>query len=120
MAKSDSNDVFERYETGKHRRYALLFTVNGGAFAIVSLLVQALTKDGELPALDQIAGQLTLRHLAVGMAIFTIVMAVDIWFFGQKMRKQDKELFAPIGKLVLISISALIVVGWLMAAAKPG
>lgn len=30
--------VFSDYEQGKHRRYSLLFSVNGGAFAITQLL----------------------------------------------------------------------------------
>jgi len=28
--------LFELYENGKHRRYSLLFSINGGAFAIAN------------------------------------------------------------------------------------
>ena len=31
-------DALELYENGKHRRYSLLFSVNGGAFAIAKIL----------------------------------------------------------------------------------
>jgi hypothetical protein len=31
-------DIFRAYEEGKHRRYNLLFAVNGGAFAVAKLL----------------------------------------------------------------------------------
>jgi hypothetical protein len=34
----NQSDVNKAYEDGKHRRYGLLFAVNGGAFAIARLL----------------------------------------------------------------------------------
>ena len=33
-------ELFDTYEVGKHRRYSLLFAVNGGAFAVAKLLGQ--------------------------------------------------------------------------------
>ena len=72
-------DAIEIYENGKHRRYALLFAVNGGAFAVARLLA------GQ-PA-D--VGGLTQGMLSAGMAAFTIVMAYDIWQFGLRMRAEN-------------------------------
>ena len=34
------SENFKSYEEGKHRRYNLLFAVNGGAFAIAKVLVE--------------------------------------------------------------------------------
>src|SRR5436309_326632 len=79
-------DVLEAHRTytdGKMRRYNLLFSVNGGAFAIAKLI-----REGNTGGLD-------LERLALGMMLFSAVMAVDIWFFGQMMRN---ELFG--GRLV--------------------
>jgi hypothetical protein len=36
---------FREYEDGKHRRYILLFAVNGGAFAIANLFSLDKTQD---------------------------------------------------------------------------
>jgi hypothetical protein len=33
-------DSFKYYEDGKHRRYSLLFAVNGGAFAIAKVFAE--------------------------------------------------------------------------------
>jgi hypothetical protein len=100
---------FKIYEDGKHRRYQLLFTVNGGAFAIAKLLV-----DRDPP---YVLGGLTLTQLAIGMFLFTLVMCLDIFLFGRKMRKTYlSDAFAWQGKLVLILIAAIICVGWSLVA----
>jgi hypothetical protein len=39
VSRLERKDILELYEQGKHRRCALLFSVNGGAFAIGKLLV---------------------------------------------------------------------------------
>jgi len=36
--------LFELYENGKHRRYSLLFSINGGAFAIAKFLTEDCAK----------------------------------------------------------------------------
>jgi hypothetical protein len=111
--------AFTTYETGKQRRYALLFSVNGAAFTIAKLLV------GPKPEL--ILGGLSLTHLAIGMVAFTLLMSADIYLFGQHMRstipdaegseRSDYvEVFGPIGKAVLASIGLLLCAGWLLAA----
>jgi hypothetical protein len=71
-AASDLFDdrLLKSYEDGKHRRYTLLFAVNGGAFAVAKLL-------GEEGAAG--VGKLTMDHLAVGMLLFTTVMSLDIF-----------------------------------------
>ena len=94
-------EIFKAYEDGKHRRYTLLFTVNGGAFAIAN---QDKTGSG------LVLGHLSLWQLSLGMALFTIVMILDIFMFGENMRKKIKELFRWQGKLV--SIGLLICAGW--------
>ena len=72
-------DSFKSYEDGKHRRYSLLFAVNGGAFAIAKVLAE------KNPG--AVLGNLSLHHLSVGMILFTIVLVMDIFMFGEKMRK---------------------------------
>jgi hypothetical protein len=103
------NDAYNLYESGKKRRYELLFAVNGGAFAIAQLLAKP---DGK----ERILGQLTLTHLAIGMFLFTIIMCFDIFMFGENMRTRylAGEVFGRPGKIVLIAIGVLICLGWLL------
>ncbi len=102
-------DKLSLYEDGKHRRYSLLFAVNGGAFAVAKLLVGSEGK----PA--TVLGHLTLPELCWGMILFTVIMVTDIYAFGDKMKKHfSHELFGPIGKLVLILIGLLICSGWFL------
>jgi hypothetical protein len=112
--------LFKAYEDGKHRRYNLLFAVNGGAFAVAKLLGEKGTA---------VAGNLSISHLAVGMILFTGVMSFDILTFGLKMRAEWKKLvpelqkvsiwnglFALPGWIVLAAIWFLISIGWLLVA----
>lgn len=103
---------FKEYEEGKHRRYSLLFAVNGGAFALAKLFAE--------PRAATILGNLTLQHLAVGMVVFSIVMGIDLFAFGMKMRKYVADAFQPIGMIVLILIVFLISTGWMLAAFRIG
>jgi membrane protein implicated in regulation of membrane protease activity len=127
-------DVFKAYEEGKHRRYNLLFAVNGGAFAVAQLFFETAdsavldrevlvhTFLGDLTARNtSLLGNLQLWQLSLGMALFTIVMILDIFIFGERMRKESErekgpELFGRQGKLVLISIGLLIVTGWTLVS----
>jgi hypothetical protein len=110
-------NVREAYEQGKHRRYSLLFAVNGGAFAVARLFT-------EPKKIGPIIGYLTLWQISLGLALFTIVMVLDIFMFGQNMRKvqemRDKRpalgLFGWQGKLVLILIGGLLVTGWTLVS----
>lgn len=110
---------FDAYEHGKHRRYKLLFAVNGGAFAVAKLLSD--------PEACEVLGGLSLWQLSVGMILFTILMVMDIFFFGQNMRStlprdaaepngMTVEVFGAAGKAVLILIGILICAGWFLAA----
>lgn len=100
-------ESFSAYEDGKHRRYQLLFAVNGGAFAVAKLFASQET--------SRILGSLTLRQLSIGMILFTVVMTVDIFMFGTKMRKKYlPDDFGWQGKAVLILIGLIICVGWLL------
>lgn len=88
----DTNkDVLDRlgaYIDGKMKRYNLLFAVNGGAYAIARL--------------NPLPGALTVSAIADGAIIFTAVMAVDIWLWGQTMRDQfvGSIAFTPPGKAI--------------------
>ena len=101
-------EAFELYESGKHRRYGLLFSVNGGAFAIAQLL----TDKSKQIAL----GDLGLSELSLGMMAFTAVMTGDIFAFGSKMRKNYLHgAFDWRGKLVLLLLGFLLIFGWYLA-----
>lgn len=107
--------LFEAYENGKHRRYNLLFAVNGGAFAVAKLL-------GEKGAV----GLLTPLALALGMIAFTAIMTFDIAVFGWKMREKEQPdktkrkpregMFALPGWIVLGAIWLLLTAGWVLVA----
>jgi hypothetical protein len=131
------------YIDGKMRRYSLLFTVNGGAFAIAKLL-------GEQQA-GKVLGDLSLRAVAIGAIVFTCLMWLDIYLFGQMMRskffggdkgdeggiieemkrflrtdmsEEDNPLdepivFGPQGKFVLGALCMLLILGWSLAAFGP-
>lgn len=108
-------DVFKFYEDGKGRRYTLLFAVNGGALAIV----KAIGDTGAKAA----AGQ-GLGLASFGMILFVLILAFDIWTFGQRMRAEALKFgiegaplpFGPIGKAVLVLNALLLVLLWLVAA----
>src|SRR5215471_5175939 len=112
-------DAFALYEEGKHRRYGLLFSVNGGAFAVAKLLTGVTGETGKTaPAAPAVLGDLSLSQLAPGMILFTVVMTGDIYAFGDKMRKKDnfgEGMFGVPGKIVLISLGALLCAGWFLA-----
>jgi hypothetical protein len=109
-------DKMSLYEDGKHRRYSLLFAVNGGAFAVAKILVGSECKP------PVVLGRLTLPELSWGMILFTVFMVVDIYAFGDKMRKQKEfslDVFKEIGKVVLISIGLIICGGWVLVGGLP-
>jgi hypothetical protein len=98
-------DALELYENGKHRRYGLLFSVNGGAFAIAKIL------GGQ----GNVLGGLSLKELSIGMVLFTVVMVWDIFEFGRRSRKEPvRNVFGGAGKAVLLLLGALICTGWLL------
>jgi hypothetical protein len=107
--KPNIPDIFTAYEEGKHRRYSLLFAVNGGAFAVAKLFADP-------PEQSVVLGNLRLWQLSLGMTLFTIVMVSDIFMFGQNMRKEMPELFGWQGKLVLTLLGLLISVGWTLVS----
>lgn len=104
-------EAFDLYEDGKHRRYSLLFSVHGGAFAIVKFL----TADSQNSSV--VLGGLSLLHLSLGMALFTLIMIWDIWGFGEKIRTSYlSDAFGAKGKAVLLSLGLLLCLGWLLVA----
>lgn len=108
------NEALEYYENGKHRRYSLMFAVNGGAFAVAKLLA------GQAGNAAVVMGGLTLLQLAVGMALFTALMVVDIYAFGEKVRTAYlDDAFGKAGKRVLLLLGLLQCVGWLLVGLPP-
>jgi uncharacterized membrane protein YbhN (UPF0104 family) len=107
-------DAYSHYEAGKKRRYELLFSINGGAFAIAKLLVDPKNT-------KQVLGNLTLTHLAIGMILFTIVMVWDICGFGWGMRSAylKNRVFRWQGITVLCLLGSLIIGGWLLVMLGP-
>jgi predicted membrane protein len=103
-------DVYTLYESGKGRRYGLLFSVNGGAFAILSFLIKDACND-------------TLMHcsmvavaVAIGMVLFTWIMWRDINEFGTKMgelaQAHGEKLYEKTGKFVLRALALLLTFAW--------
>jgi Ca2+/Na+ antiporter len=130
-------EISKAYEEGKHRRYNLLFAVNGGAFAVAKLLsptsgetssvvehpkpvrlwqLSQLFTNPEKISTPVVLGNLNLGLLSLGMTLFTIVMVLDIFVFGQKMHYKEKDLFEWQGKIVLILIGFLVSAGWTLVS----
>ena len=108
---NDRLQALDTYIEGKMKRYSLLFSVNGGAFAIAKILSE--------PNSTRILGGLTLQELAIGAVLFTILMGIDIFLWGQMMRTKffDGELvFKWAGKSILILLCILLILAWLIAA----
>jgi len=108
---NDRLQALDTYIEGKMKRYSLLFSVNGGAFAIAKILNE--------PNSTRILGGLTLQELAIGAVLFTILMGIDIFLWGQMMRTKffDGELvFKWAGKSILILLCILLILAWLIAA----
>ena len=112
-------DAFKLYEDGKHRRYELLFAVNGGALAIAKLFSE------ENAA--RFLGNLSLGAVAYGLAAFTLLIGTDMMVFGQRMRravgdhklKWTDGMFSVWGKAVLTLVCVLIIAGWLLVVHGP-
>jgi hypothetical protein len=101
------------YIDGKMKRYSLMFAVNGGAFAVAKLMTEA-DKAGNTILL----GNLRLWHLALGAILFTVLLVIDIYLWGQMMKKKflgDLAFNGP-GKLILVFLGVLLVSAWLLVA----
>jgi hypothetical protein len=101
------------YIEGKMRRYSLMFSVNGGAFAIAKLFAQGNT---------QILGGLSLRPLAIGAIFFTLLVWRDIYLFGDMMKREffgGHLVFQPPGIRILHALCSLVIIGWLVVAFWP-
>ena len=70
-------------------------------------------KDGQ----TILPGNLRLWHLALGAIIFTILMVVDIYLWGQIMKKKflGNMVFNVPGKLILF-LGVLLISAWLLVA----
>ena len=115
MLKNDAEVLsgLGTYIDGKMKRYSLMFAVNGGAFAVAKLMAET-SKAGDTILL----GHLRLWHLALGAIVFTALMVVDIFLWGQMMKRKflgDLAFNVP-GKLILIFLGVLLVFAWLLVA----
>jgi hypothetical protein len=108
--RSTTQGPLRLYEDGKHRRYTLLFSVNGGAFAVAKLF-----SDQDAAT---VLGHLTILQMSIGMILFTAVMVVDIFKFGMKMRgyRDEDDVFERWGQAVLLLIGLLICAGWALVS----
>jgi hypothetical protein len=92
------------YLQGMMQRYSLLFSVNGGAFAIVQF-----SNGLSMP------GVLSRFGLSVGLILFTVFMVFDIWLWGSEMRQEhSKKFFRPVRQMILLMIGGLLVAGWIL------
>jgi FtsH-binding integral membrane protein len=98
-----ASDEYRVYQDGKARRYALLFSVNGGALAILEF------------ATEVSLGSL-FSAMPYGLILFTAVMFIDIWAFGSALHDEVEQAFGPIGRFVLTTICGLIIAAWCLMA----
>lgn len=101
------------YIDGKMKRYSLMFAVNGGAFAVAKLMAEAGQTSNTI-----LLGHLRLWHLALGAILFTVLMVIDIYLWGQMMKKKflgDLAFNVP-GKLILICLGVLLISAWSLVA----
>jgi hypothetical protein len=112
MAESHEfkKDIDKAYEDGKHRRYGMLFAINGGALTICKLIVSGSSAE------KVVLGGLKLWMLALVMAGFSIVMTADIFAYGFRMRSFDRSLFKYPGRIVLILIGSMLTAAWVLVA----
>ena len=104
-------EALDYYENGKHRRYTMLFAINGGAFAVAKLLV------GESTKTAIVLGSLTIQQLAIGMMLCTCIVVWDIFAFGERVRTMYLErAFQRQSKFVLLLLGGLLFTGWLLVA----
>jgi hypothetical protein len=128
VTKMDSKELNDRlqleqaYLEGKMKRYGLLFSVNGGAFAIITLVTQ--NADGSINTTSPFIGKLTLQHVAAWIIVFTALMIADIWRYGTGMRGlearswlfgRNPRLFTPFGQLITFLVGILLVGAWSLA-----
>ncbi len=105
-------DGLRTYIDGKLKRYSLLFSVNGGAFAIAKLTADTQT--------HTLLGGLKIGHLAFGAIFFTMIMSYDIWLWAQMMKRNflGNLAFNWQGKTVLLSLASLVIAAWALVWAQ--
>lgn len=103
-------EALKAYTDGKMQRYKLLFAVNGGAFAVGQFVLGA--------GASKMAAVLPIPYLADGAIIYTALMTVDIWLYGQMMREKfvGSDAFTVAGKALLLLISLLLMGGWFLVS----
>ncbi len=103
-------DALKAYTDGKMERYKLLFAVNGGAFALGQFMLST--------AASRLAAVLPVRYLADGAIVYTALMTVDIWLYGQMMRDRfaGDAAFSPAGRALLLLISTLLMGAWFLVS----
>jgi hypothetical protein len=107
-------DAYNTCQDGKMKRYTLLFSINGGAYAIVTWTAE------HVAAAQEVARAASLTTIAIVVAIaaslFTALMFVDVWVFGRMMRKvatgDGLVYFGRHGQAVLASIVFTLLGAW--------
>ena len=132
-ALGNFREIYGLYENGKGRRYNLLFAVNGGALAILkgigdaaTTAIAAKTTDASSTIAMDLRGEAAFSFTAasIGMMLFVLIMTVDIWMFGQRIREEALKFgiegapvpFGEVGKAVLLLNAALLIGAWHFAA----
>lgn len=117
MENEDDNlKALSTYIDGRMKRYSLLFSVNGGAFAIIKFS----TTDSDIVSFA--IGAIKLNYLAIGAILFTYLIFIDIWAWGSFMRDHfslEDSAFTPRGQFILIGLSSLLVYIWLFVGFYP-
>src|SRR3978361_715787 len=109
QAASRDWKIVDLYESGKGRRYQLLFTINGGAYALIGFLA-ANAKAFEFSFI----GIWAFILIPAALAIYTCLMYRDIDAFATNMKAYDPELYKEHGRLHLKYVCALLTVSWIL------
>ncbi len=110
-------EAFGVYQDGKSRRFSLLFTVNGGAFALLGFLA------GDQPRIAfSFVTVWAFVVIPLAMIIFTQRMRDDLFVFGEGMNRvwQDldlacPEIFSAKEQKIVRSVTRLICAAWALA-----
>jgi hypothetical protein len=98
-----ASDEYRVYQDGKARRYTLLFSVNGGALAILEFATEVDSAN-------------LFSAMPYGLILFTATMFIDIWAFGSALHAEVEQAFRLIGRFVLTTICGLIIAAWSLMA----
>jgi hypothetical protein len=110
-------DAYGVYQDGKSRRFSLLFTVNGGAFALVGFLA------GDQPRVKfGVFALWAFVVVPIALVLFTRAMRDDFFVFGEAMHRvwRDSgldcpEIFSEKERRIVRCVAALLCASWGLA-----